>query len=155
MIFLEIETVFASKIWARYWGNLAGNPHWVLNWSRFAMWGLLISIPPRRPFQLLAADSPHNLLFSTLPLDHFAFIRALRFEDSTPLSANLLGPGLKCTSEQKTIGRTPIICAYICNIWIWTCLSSNPCFWYPECPEECIFPTSLDFGRCCCKLTFN
>ena len=77
MIFLEIETVFASKIWARYWGNLAGNPHWTLNWSRFAMWGLLISIPPRRPFQLLAADSPHNLLFSTLPLVHFTFLFAL------------------------------------------------------------------------------
>ena len=77
MIFLEIETVFAFKISARYWGNLAGNPHWTLNWSRFAMWGLLISIPPRRPFQLLAADSPHNLLFSTLPLVHFTFLFAL------------------------------------------------------------------------------
>ena len=42
MIFLEIETVFASKIWARYWGNLAGNPHWDLNWSRFAMWDCLL-----------------------------------------------------------------------------------------------------------------
>ena len=49
--------------------------------------------------------------WTTLP-----FIRALRFEDSTPLSANLLGPGLKCTSEQKreqneTIGRAPVIYA--------------------------------------------
>ena len=131
MIFLEIETVFASKIWARYWGNLAGNPHWDLNWSRFAMWDCLLVFlqgghsnywrQTRRtiycfprchwstsPFYLHSSVWRVNSFISKCPGSWvemcFFFFSSRKGEEEK-------------REQNETIGRTPIIYTYLQHIY--------------------------------------